>query len=123
MEDFLFNSFSLSHNLFEPRMNPHDKGYNAERQMKDTKDSMNMERKSHKRVLDNDCNVDETINNSEPAKKLPKLDQESHIKSDEESGGSVTEISCSLLNLSDDVLLQIFGYLDSATLNKLTQTC
>ena len=104
-------------------MNPHEKGRNAETEMKDNKDSIKMESKSQKRSLENSCNIDEDTSNLEPAKKLLKYDQESHAKSQQESGRRDSGSSCSLLNLSDDVLLQIFGYLDSATLSKLTQTC
>ena len=91
--------------------------------MKDTKKTTTMESKSNKRGLDDDKNDIKEVKNSEPAKKLLKLDQETHYHTHENADASpVSELSVSLLSLSDDVLLQIFGYLDSYTLNKLIQT-
>ena len=55
---------------------------------------------------DNGC-ADKDASSSEPAKKLAKLDR-SHVDNSENSDkSSPSETSISLLNLSDDVLLQV----------------
>ena len=104
-------------------MNPHEKGCNTLTEIEDTKEANKMDSKSAKRVHDDNGYENKEASSSEPAKKLPKLDQSPVDTQETPEKTTESEISSSLLNLSDDVLLQIFGYLDSATLTKLTLTC
>ena len=76
--------------------------------------------KSYKRTHDDsDSEKDESAS----AAKLPKIDNDTNEHRLPEADKSSLASCPSLLTLSDDVLLHIFGYLDSVTLTRLNRTC
>ena len=103
-------------------MNPYEINSSVPTENQESKESTKMEGKACKRAHDSsDCDSKDSSTLA-PAEKLPKLesvDDEAHP----DAASSVSIPTVSLLSLSDDVLLHIFGYLDSVTLTRLNRSC
>lgn len=108
-------------------MNPHDMNGNKPTDVRDPEASTsNMEGKSCKRAYDdNDCEIHNDSTTSAPPTKVPKLSESCNgeVQEQPSTNHSTIDSTASLLTLSDDVLLHIFGYLDSVTLTKLNRAC
>ena len=82
---------------------------------------------SRKRTHDVENENNDTSNSTVRSAKVPKVsalseERHSHERPDESQPGDDSD-ACTLLTLSDDVLLQIFLFLDSITLSRLCLTC
>ena len=106
-------------------MNPYEISNSVPTESQESKESNKMEGKACKRAHDSsDCDSTDS-STSAPAEKLPKLENGANVDDQVHPGpaSGVSIPTISLLSLSDDVLLHIFGYLDSVTLTRLNRTC
>ena len=106
--------------LYSVKMNPHNASNNLPSDGQNPEIDKVVERRSCKRSRPDNEKEQGTSSSLEVSNKVPKLDNDPQ---DYREHPPAAPSPASLLTLSDDVLLQIFKYLDSATLTRLSRTC
>ena len=113
-------SYMFIGQLYSVKMNPHNASNNLPSEGDHPEIDKVVERRSCKRSRPDNEKEQGTSSSLEVSNKVPKLDNDPQ---DYREHSPAAPSTASLLTLSDDVLLQIFKYLDSATLTRLSRTC